>query len=806
MKLSINWLKDYVDLPESLDIKQLTYDLTMRTVEVEGFEATADLVEGIVVGLIKSVEAHPDADMLRVCQVDVGSDKLLQIVCGGSNLYEGQKVAVAPPGAWVKWHGEGDPVEIEEAELRGVKSQGMICGASEINLDELFPVVEERQILDLKDFDALAGQSLAEVLGLDDYVLEIDNKSMTHRPDLWGHYGMARELAAIYDKTLKPLPAKPDLTGLKPYPVSIETDKCLRYDGLIYDSLHVETSPFEMRKRLWSVDIRPINNLVDITNYVMLTTGQPTHGFDKSHVENGILVRQAMPGEKLILLDEQEIALNEDNMLITDGQKPIALAGVMGGKQDSILPDTKSMVLEVASFDSMSIRKTSLMVGERTEASTRYEKSIDTARVDQAIALAHRLITDLIPDATLVAFGQDVQSETQCAEVDLSLKFLASRIGEELSVEDVKRNLEPLGFKILGHEGDKVEVLAPVWRSTGDISLQADLLEEIARMIGYENFDYEAPQVKLENFVKQPKWELERRVMDFFSQRGGFREIYSYPWVHEHLIEAAGLDASDWLSLEDPPSPEEKHLRASLIPGMLGAIDKNLANYDSFRIMELAQVFSKGHYCPSEEEEVLPIQKRELALALVGSDAMDLFRQAKGLIENLPAYAHCENLHFAPAEKAPWADPKMYLQILNDADEVLGELGLLSIKAESIVGIKFQRTLLIRMDMDKLQPLASRQNRYEPLPSYPEVWKDLNVVVGEDVSWQAISDTVSPLVKRVQYLEEYRGNQVEAGKKSLSFRYWIGSDEKTLSSEDIDKANRQILQTLETDLGAKLRA
>lgn len=806
MKLSLNWLKDYVDLPTELTMEKLSYDLTMRTVEVEGVENPKDSLEGIVVGVIREVAAHPDANLLRVCQVDAGQDHLLQIVCGGTNLEVGQKVAVSVPGAMVRWHGEGEPVEIKATLLRGVMSEGMICGASELDLEQLFPVADEHIIMDLKDFDAEPGDPLGDVLGLDDFILEIDNKSMTNRPDLWGHYGMARELAAIYGRELRALPVYTADTALAKYPVSIESDKCMRYVAAVFDNVEVKQSPYWLRKRLWSVGLRPINNLVDMTNYVMLSSGQPTHGFDYAHVPNGIVVRQAIAGERLELLDDNELKLDPADLLITDGRQPLALAGVMGGKQDSILPETKSMILELASFHALTVRRATQRHGVRTESSTRFEKNIDTQRVDQALALANELMKEILPEAKLVAFGEDQNSETKPQVIRLAYDFLSSRIGRPITADAVKQTLEPLGFKITDEWSDAVMVEVPVWRSTGDVALPDDLLEEVARMIGYENIAFIPPRIELSHFVNQRDVELERHLREAMAFRAGFREIFTYPWIHEDYIDAAGVDKSTLLELEAPPAPEERYLRGSLVPGILESVVANLRYYDRFRLFELAQVFRRGATTPSEASEVLPLQERVLCAAIAGDDAMSLFREAKGVIEALPRLAQVKSLGFSQVEKPFWADPKMWLNITNHDGVVLGALGLLSIQAEHMAGIKHQLTVLFELNIEGLAVLESRGGQYQSLPQYPEVWQDLNVVVPTSTSWADLAAVLENKVKRCRFTEEYQGKQLPEGTKSIIFRYWLGSDTATLTSEEIASAHETIVQALAEQCGANLRS
>ncbi len=806
MKVSLNWLKDYVDLPEDLTIEQLAYDLTMRTVEVEGVETPADKLDGIVIGVIKEVSQHPDADKLAVCIVDAGQDHDLQIVCGGSNVYVGQKVAVAVPGSWVRWHGEGEPVEIKAAELRGVMSEGMICGANELDLEDVFPA-EETHIIDLTEFEANPGDDLAKVISLDDYVLEIDNKSMTHRPDLWGHYGIARELSAIYGTEFRPIEEFNIEDDLEEYPVSIETDYAKAYEGYVIENLDLELSPLEMRLRLWELDVRPINNLVDITNYVMLTTGNPTHAFDAKHVENGIVVRQAKEGETLELLKEDTtLTLDTDDCVITDGEKPIALGGVMGGKNDSILPETNSMILEIASFDARAIRRTSQRHNVRTESSTRFEKDIDTDRIEDTKNLSLRLIKNLLPNSKLVAYGRADKKLTEPVEIEVDYAYLSARIGVDVSHEDIEKTLLPLGFEILSHNDESFVVRAPIWRSTGDIELPADILEEVCRMIGYENFEFIAPEIVLEEFVNQPRVDMKRNLSEYFARRYAYQEVFTYPWVDDHYIEAASIDASEWLELEAPPSPSQSKLRASLVPGLLESAVKNTRYRNNFKLFELAQVFSKGYETPSDSDEVLPEQRNFLGGILVGDDIEQLFRHAKGSLEEMSRYNHCSNISFAQVEKATWADPKVWLNIISEEEEVIGELALVSPKTAKAAGLKNHFAVIFELNIDVLEPFTSRTNSYEALSQYQTVWQDLNIIVSETVTWKEVKDLLADKVSKLEFTEEYRDKYIGEGKKSILMRYWLDTSEHTLSSEEIEKQSNEIFAVLEREVSAVMKA
>ena len=804
MLVSLNWLSDYVKIPEDLTIEDLAYDITMRTVEVERTISLKDEFSGIIVGQVLSVEKHPDADTIWVTKVDAGLDRDLQIVCGGSNLYMGQKVALAVPGARVIWHGEGEPVEIVSSELRGVLSEGMICGADEIGLGDLFPH-KEAEILDLSQFPCESGMNIADALGIDDYILEIDNKSMTHRPDLWGHYGLAREIAAIYGTELKALESYEVEEHVLTYPVKIETTNCNAYSAYVFENLDLAPSPIDLKIRLWSVGIRPKNNLVDITNYVMLTTGQPTHGFDKKHVPNGIVVRDAKLNEELELLDGNVLKLDSEDVLITDGEKALALGGVMGGKKDSILEDTDSMILEIASFNALAVRRTSKRHNVRTESSSRYEKAIDTERIEDAKQLAFYLINKLLPGAKLVATGTAVQNTTKPVEVKVNYDYLNTRIGKTINRDEIHESLEPLGFVFVEETETDFTVKAPVWRSTGDIQMQADILEEIARMIGYENFDLIAPTIELKSAINQKNHSLRRNLHEYFAFRAGFQEIYTYPWVDEHYVEASSLDSSDWLELEEAPAPTQSKLRASLVPGLLESVVKNIRYREHFKLFEQGQVFVKGYETPSDYTEVLPSQFNYLGAVVVADDAMQVFREAKGVLESMSRYTHCGHISFAQVEKPTWADPQLWLNIIDENGELMGDLALISPKTAKLAGIKNRVVALFEFDLDKLVPLDSRTNSYEHLNQYQIVHQDLNILVKEEVKWTEIKEIVEPLTLSVEFVEIYRSKDLPASVKSVLLRYYLGSEEHTLSSEEIESINNEILGRLEDKLAAKIK-
>ena len=811
MKVSLNWIRDYVQLPADADLKKLAYDLTMSTVEVEDTIELAKQFDHMVVGVINTIEQHPNADKLRVCMTDIGG-RVESIVCGGSNLREGMKVAVALPGSVCRWHGEGEPVEIKKSKLRGVDSYGMICGAVEIGLADLFPTKEEAHILDLSDFDAPAGTPLADALDLNDIILEIDNKSMTNRPDLWGHYGIAREIAALYDLPMKEFPHfDRNVENTSGFHVTVEAaERCPRMTGTQIENVCVKPAPYWMQVRIWKTGMRPINALVDITNYVMLATGQPSHAYDSDHIAGHIIVRRAKAGETLTLLNGKELPLSTDDLTIADDAGIVGLAGVMGGAKDSILPTTSKVILEIATFQAAGIRRTALRYDNRTEASARYEKAIDPERCDQALDLSMQLFSDLYPEMQGTGLVDEYPPHLKQAEIDVPLSWLERRLGKRLPPEEIRHKMELLGYGI-SFDGDNMHVVVPTWRSTGDVSIQADIMEEVARMYGYENFEAEPITTTFDGAINQLDKDLERRIKEYLAIRCGMQEIFTYPWMEESYVNAVLQSTEGILSLSTPPSPAERFVRSSLLPNLCKAVVKNERYFDEFSIFETAQVFRDENYTsPYDPREKLPSQRKNVAGAFVTTDKdiTALFRKAKGVVEMMARYVHMETLTFRQTEKPVWADNVVWLNIYR-GEEKVGDLALLSKKVSMACGIKNLNVMLFQLDQDSLVPLKSRTNTFTHMAEYPMTDYDISLLLDGSVQWKDVLQTIggikSELLHGASFVDEYRGKQVPAGKKSLTLRLSIGSKEKTLTSSEIEEVASNVLNKIAKRFGAELR-
>ena len=822
MKVSLDWIKDYIDLPEGLELSKLAYDLTMSTVEVEGMHELKDDFADMVIGVVNEILPHPDADKLVVCKVDAGDGDLKEVVCGGSNLAPGMKVALARPGSMVRWHGEGDLVELKKTKVRGIESYGMICASSEIGIFDLFPFEDEDEIVDLSGFEAEAGTCLAKALGLDDVILEIDNKSLTNRPDLWGHYGIAREIAAIYDLPLKVVtPYAPHPTrgaeGAKDFQIIIDdAERCPRYIGVNIEGLTVKPAPFWIQSRVWRVGMRPINAIVDVTNYVMLATGQPTHAFDSDIIKGSICIRRAVANEKLLLLDGKELKLSSEDLVIADGESAVALAGVMGGAKDSIQPGTSNVILEIANFDALSVRRTAMRHEVRTEAATRFEKGIDPERVDIAFAIAMQLFTDIYPDMVVTGFHDNYPKPLVRKEIDVSLEWLEKRLGKRLPNAVISGMLGRLGFDISydgGSDGEMMHITAPTWRSTGDISIPDDIVEEVARIHGFENFEPKSITATFEGAVNQPVIDMDRKIREYLAFRCGMNEVFTYPWVSDEFAGAVLGGYDGMLELSAPPSPMERFVRSSLLPNLCKAVSDNLRYFNEFAIFESAQViFDRDYTAAYDSRESLPLQRKNVAGAFVGGqDSVDLvFRKAKGVLESLSRFVHMEPISFGQVEKPVWADDVVWLNVCLGEKRV-GNLALLSKKAALGCGIKNAAVMLFELDIDALKPLPSRTNEFKHIPEYPVTDYDVSLLFDSATAWDKIYEVATAkmgpdsLLRNVSFFEEYKGRQIPDGKKSVTLRLVIGSLSKTLTSDEIENCANAIVKRLCKTLGAESR-
>jgi phenylalanyl-tRNA synthetase beta chain len=802
MLVSLQWVGDYVSLPSTVDPIQMAADLTMSTVEVEGVVDLRRQLMDVYVAEISDVAPHPDADRLRVCQCDFGNGDRVQVVCGGSNVTVGMRVAVARVGAVVR---KGDArVEMRLTTIRGVDSHGMICSAAELGLEDLFPPDDASCVMDLDGVTCAPGDALCVAVGYDDVILEIDNKSLTNRPDLWGHYGIARELAAIYECPLNPMPGFDPPTEAGDLSVAVEDPRCCsRYTATRITGVTVRTAPFWMRSRLARVGQRPINFLVDLTNFVMLATGQPTHAFDARQLSGPLQIRNGRDAERLRLLDGTQIQVDPDILAIADDTGCLALAGVMGGDRSGIAPDTTEMILEAAHFEPQGVRRASGRSGTRTESSTRFEKGLDPYLVDQALGLLMDLLSREQPDARARHHVDVFPEHPAPVRVHTTAAFICRRLGTSLPTADIAALLTRLGFEVTVDAGS-LDIGVPSWRATGDVDLPEDIVEEVARLYGYESLAFVPPRVALTRNVNQPRHRLERRIRESLAFRGGLQEVFTYPWVEDKFLAAAGMETVPSVALATPPAPDMARLRPSLVPQLLKAVASNLRYTREFRIFEMATVFAPS--LDDGAEECLPQQRKRFAGALVGIDAGALFLEAKGLIEPLARTVQMCPLSLSPGGVEPWSNEAASLRISTDGVEV-GTLALVSSRAKRLAGIRLAEVVLFEIELAALVPLASRDNTFAPLSPFPQVSFDVSFVIGLDVVWEDVRgaiDGADPLVREVIFVDEYRGAQVPDDKKSVTLRLQIGSSVSTLKAAQIESAAGAAMARIQ-ELGGEIR-
>lgn len=809
MYLSLNWVKNWLKIPNNLSPKEIALALTMSTVEVEEVIDQAKNLEGIIVGKIKQITKHPQADLLQVCQVSLG-DTTEQIVCGGTNLQTGMLVAVATIGSRVRWHGQGDWVTLAATKIRGVESRGMIVAASEVALDLLFPTENEREILDLSSLKVKPGQALSSALALDDVVINIDNKSINHRPDLWGQYGLARELAAIYRLKLADykvdLPAYQDRIKLK---VDLEDkENCYRYSALAISNVKVTDSPWWLKVKLLAVGLRPINNIVDVTNYIMYELGQPLHAFDARQIDNHkIIVKTAKRNESFITLDGAKRKLSGETLMIADSKKYLAIAGIMGGQNSEIAKDTSEIIIESACFKASAIRRASQFLGLRSESSARFEKSLDPNLTIVALHKAVQLILAMNPGGVVASHLVDINNNP-FKEVALAVpeSLLADRMGTTLPAKEIKDILNRLQFKV-DYKKKVFNIQVPSFRATKDISVPEDIVEEVARIYGYDKLPYTLPQVSLQEPMFNIEHDAAKDIKNWLSLGQAYNEVTTYPFSNQAWANLLGFDLEKHIKVKNAQAFDQAYLNISLLPNLLNAAESNLRWYQDFKIFELERVFIKGvnsnYPADPERKHFLPQQPRHLTgVELAPIEAEAMYLSIKGLLEAMFKHwgLNCtwKDLDLTYASKATKIS-------LHDID--LGYFGLL--KRDLLSSVKQKVSLgFWDLDFSTLIKYINPSKQYTFLPKYPSVYRDMAVVVDKNLSWSALAQEISKVSSLIRHLEPfdvYTGKEVGDDKKSLAFHLEFRSDDRTLLTEDVDQLMTTILQNLEKKFGAKLR-
>lgn len=794
MDLSMRWLADYVDC--GCDIKEFCAKMTMSGSKVESYEQEGDYLSNVVVGKILSIVDHPDSDHMVICQVDVGEDKPVQIVTGASNVNEGDFVPVAKHKSTVLH--DGKPVKITKGKLRGVASNGMLCSLGELGLAvNDFPYAIEDGIFILgDDCDKTVGMDLKKAIGFDDTKVEFEITS--NRPDCMSVLGLAREASATFNvpKNIK----TPEFKGIDEnindmLSVKVENTKlCPRYMAGIVKNVRTKPSPRWLRERLRASGVRPINNFVDITNFVMLEYGHPMHAFDLRYVEgNSINVRNAKAGEKITTLDGVERELSEEMLVIADAEKPVAVAGVMGGEYSGIMEDTTTVVFESACFDGASVRTTAKKLGMRTEASSRYEKGLNPNNCYDALMRAFQLVEELDAGDVVKTFIDCDNGSKEHSSVEFDPQWINNFLGTDIPEEDMVKYLTDLEFEI--KDG---KVYAPYYRI--DIECKADVAEEVARIYGYDNI----PSTLVAGVAeakKTPKQKFESSVVSSMLAMG-VNQISTFSFVSPKYFDKINLPADSKLRnpvvITNPLGEDTSVMRTTIIPSICEVLARNY----NYRNAECAIFELANEYIPVEGE-VLPNEPHRLGVGMYGDNDVD-FYDIKGIVEGLMDRLGAIDVEFErPEENTIFDEVSAFhpgrvavVKVSGEEVGIFGELHPDVLENYSIGKRAYVGKINITELMEKCEP----QKTYKPLPKFPATTRDLSLICDDSIPVakieKAIKTAVGNILEKITLFDVYKGQQIEEGKKSVSYSISMRSHDGTLTDEQADKAMDKALKSL----------
>ncbi|MEG0899762.1 MAG: phenylalanine--tRNA ligase subunit beta [Oscillospiraceae bacterium] len=790
MNLSMKWLKEYVDI--DVAPREFSEKMTMTGSKVEGFEIEGSEISKVVVGKVLSVVKHPNADTLVICQVDVGKSEPIQIVTGAKNLSDGSIVPVALDGSTLP-----NGVKITKGKLRGEISNGMMCSLKELNLAiNDFPYAIEDGIFVLQE-DCKIGQDIREAIGLNDTSVEFEITS--NRPDCLSMIGLAREAAITFDTPLNlHQPVVKGSDGNINDMLSVEvknTELCSRYCAKIVKNIKIEPSPRWMRERLRACGIRPINNIVDITNYVLLEYGQPMHAFDYKYV-NGkkITIRNANDGEEITTLDDITRKLSSEMLVISDEKGPSAVAGVMGGEFSSIMDDTTCVVFESANFQRGSVRRTAKKLGMRTESSSRFEKGLDPQNTLPALNRACELV-ELLGAGEVVNGVIDIDnSSKEQTVIPFNPQWINNFLGINLTDNEIKDILTKLDFVV-----SNGNIYVPSYRA--DVENKADIAEEIVRIFGYNN----VPTVELKGSAKatlSPKQKFERTVSDTLLAQG-LNEIITYSFMSPKAYDRINLPTNSALRnsivISNPLGEDTSIMRTTSLPSMMSIIAKNYSNRNSYaHLFEIATI-----YIPTQKD-ALPIEKNLMTIGMYGNNC-DFF-SIKGIVEAVASRVGAK-LSFNSLTDDPSMHPgrtaNVYVNGIN-----IGFVGEVHPLVCDNYGIS-EKVYAALIDMEELFAQSSTQMSYTPLPKFPPIERDLALLCDDDMPVMdledAISSAVGKILEKIELFDIYKGSQISQDKKSVAFNLILRGSDRTLTLEEADNAIKKALKAVEK-LGATLRA
>ncbi|MBR2339350.1 MAG: phenylalanine--tRNA ligase subunit beta [Clostridia bacterium] len=789
MYISMNWISDFVDL-DGIDKKQLIHRFTLSTAEVEEvFEKGADTY-GVIVARIASVENHPNSKKLHLLKVDTGKD-LVDCVCGAPNVREGMRVAFATEGGSVSGH------PISAATVAGFVSHGMCCSEAELGIS-----ADNSGLWEITD-DIPLGTDIKDAYQIDDIIFEVDNKSLTNRPDLWGHYGIAREFATLAERQLRPIEAA-DLSvydNLPEIDIKIEeTRLCYRYIGIKAENIKHNVSPVNMRIRLYYCGSRSINLLADLTNYVMLELGQPMHAFDMRKVQS-IEVKRFDTPFTFTTLDGNERHIDENTLMICTNNTPSAIAGIMGGLDSEIEDDTDSLLLESANFDGVSIRKTSSRIGLRTDASMRYEKILDPELTETATKRFIKLLLDIAPEARVASKMTDrYPRHYEKITIDIDKPYINKYTGIEISDEEIVKTLIALGFGV-SQNGEVFTVDVPSWRATKDVTIKADLIEEITRIYGYDNFKIETTLSPLFPVRKEAIKTDVNRAKDILVQRYNLNEVHSYIWCDAAKYKELKIDVPENPRLINAQTPDHATLRASIVPTILTFVSENRGFSDDYGIFEVGEVV-EGYGADG-----LCVERKKLSFVLSSRTASEevLFLRARDIITHIVTDIKHKDACYLDAEtKFNWQHPRNTYSVAV-GDDVIGVFGTVHPQTAGKIDKK-AALVYAEIDMDTLSGVAAADISYSEPSKFPAIDIDLSFTADiEKVDFAKVcslaKDAGGDLLGSVKAVDVYES---EDGNSSLTVRFTFVSAERTLSKAEVSENVDAVISAL-SDIGLTMK-
>ena len=787
MNISMNWISEFTDL-SGINWKELIGRFTLATAEVEEIQEYGKNIRDVVVGKIIEIKDHPNSKKLHLVKVDIGTE-IVGCVCGAPNVKLGMVVPFAKLGGQV-----GD-LEIQEAEIAGEISHGMCCSEKELGISE-----DHAGLMEL-DGNHELGTDIKTFMDIEDTVFEVDNKSLTNRPDLWGHYGIAREISVLTKRPLKPLTVVDTsiYKELAQIDVKVEdVQKCYRYSCISISNITQKKSPINMKIRLTYCGMRPINLLADLTNYLMMELGQPMHAFDHKMVSK-IRVKTFSEPISFVTLDGTERKVDTDTLLICDDKIPVAVAGVMGGELSEIKEDTNSVLLESANFEGTSIRRSAVRLGLRTDASSRYEKTLDPELTIPAIERFLKLLMDIDPGVSVSSALTDCYGKHyDTIKIDFDKVFVDKYTGINISSDQIEETLTALGFGVTRKE-DSFNLVVPSWRATKDVTMKADIIEEITRIYGYDNFDICSTKSFLTPVRHSVVRSNEYRIKELLSERYAMNEVHSYLWYESKMNKELGIVTEPNIRVINSVTAENDTIRSTIIPSLLGFVAKNVDTYPEMGMYEIGRVATglrADGLCDERKRLGIVVASKKLS-------EKELYFKCKEIIEQLLLAVKNIAPTFSLKEDVAGSN---YIHPVNSAciklkGEEIGYFSVINPKIKNKIDKKLN-VAFAEIDMELMEKVATEPLRYKEVSKYPGVTIDLSLMTDKKLRYENI----------VSYVKEYKGEFLQnfhlvdifedekllPGKKSVTVRFEFSSKERTLEGQEIQTMVDELLAILAT--------